>query len=195
MAKYYKKSTVVDAITFNELIEYGKQHAENMVNGIPWSFKYMGWPVTNETDDHYIIAVPGCMCHIKAGYVFGVYESGNVFLKHIDKFFADYKPLQGKDDDIRDQIAVAEAILPEMDRKLDAIIEATTPVSIDGEVQEAIKRLRQVQIHPSEIDACLAILERHIASLTAECNKLDKLVDEYDAVITARIAMWARGEK
>ena len=55
MAKFKMKPMIVEAITFNELIEYGLKHTNNIYNDMPWSFKFMGIPVTHETDDCYII--------------------------------------------------------------------------------------------------------------------------------------------
>jgi len=46
---------VIEAITFDELVEYGKSHADNPVNGMPWSFEYAGQPITHENDDCYLI--------------------------------------------------------------------------------------------------------------------------------------------
>ena len=53
--KYRKKPVVIEAITFEEFIEYGKAHAENLVDGMPWSFEYKGHPVTHTNDECYII--------------------------------------------------------------------------------------------------------------------------------------------
>ena len=53
--KYRKKPVVIDAITFDEFIEYGKTHGGNIVNGMPWSFEYNGHPVTHENDTCYLI--------------------------------------------------------------------------------------------------------------------------------------------
>lgn len=56
MAKYIKKPVVVEAITFDELVDYGlAQEGTNVVNGMPWSFRYAGHPITHETDDCYLI--------------------------------------------------------------------------------------------------------------------------------------------
>jgi len=55
MAKFRKKPVVIEAITFNQFIEYGKKNGGNIVNGMPWSFLYNGHPVTHETDTRYII--------------------------------------------------------------------------------------------------------------------------------------------
>lgn len=56
MAKYRKKPVVIEAITFDELVAHGKaQKDANIVDGMPWSFKYAGHPITHENDTCYII--------------------------------------------------------------------------------------------------------------------------------------------
>ena len=54
MAKY-KNKTVIEAITFDELVEYGRNNGANIVNGMPWSFKYNGHAITHENDECYLI--------------------------------------------------------------------------------------------------------------------------------------------
>lgn len=51
------KNEELEAITFEELIEYGRLNTTNIVNGMPWSFHYKDTPVTHENDDCYIV---GC---------------------------------------------------------------------------------------------------------------------------------------
>jgi hypothetical protein len=34
--KYIRKTAVVEAITFDELVKYGKENGGNIVNGMPW---------------------------------------------------------------------------------------------------------------------------------------------------------------
>jgi len=55
MAKYRKKPVVIEAITFDEFLEYGRNNGANIVNGMPWSFHYNGHSVTHENDECYII--------------------------------------------------------------------------------------------------------------------------------------------
>lgn len=55
MAKFRKKPVVIEAITFDELVEYGKANGANIVNGMPWSFNYNGHPITHENDNCYLI--------------------------------------------------------------------------------------------------------------------------------------------
>lgn len=55
MAKFKMKPMIVEALTFDEIIEYGRSQTDNIYNNMPWSFKYMGVPITHETDDCYIV--------------------------------------------------------------------------------------------------------------------------------------------
>jgi len=55
MAKYKKKPVIIEAITFEEFVEYGKNNGANIVNGMPWSFDYNGHNVTHENDERYLI--------------------------------------------------------------------------------------------------------------------------------------------
>ena len=55
MAKYRKKPVIIEAITFEELIEYGKAHADIFIERFPWSFEYNGHPIMYENDQCYII--------------------------------------------------------------------------------------------------------------------------------------------
>jgi hypothetical protein len=55
MTKFRKKPVIIEAITFDELVEHGKASGANIVNGMPWSFSYAGHPVTHESDDCYIV--------------------------------------------------------------------------------------------------------------------------------------------
>lgn len=55
MAKFQKKPVIIEAITFDELVQYGRDHGANIVGGMPWSFQYAGHPITHENDDCYLI--------------------------------------------------------------------------------------------------------------------------------------------
>ena len=55
MAKFKMKPMIVEAMTFDELVQYGLTQTGNVYNNMPWSFEYMGVPITHETDDCYII--------------------------------------------------------------------------------------------------------------------------------------------
>lgn len=53
--KFRKKPVVIDAITFDELVQYGRENGGNIVNGMPWSFTYKGHHISHERDDCYLI--------------------------------------------------------------------------------------------------------------------------------------------
>ncbi|MFA5323676.1 MAG: hypothetical protein WC373_13475 [Smithella sp.] len=55
MSKFRKKPVVIEAITFDELVKYGKENGGNIVNNMPWSFNYKGHPITHENDNCYLI--------------------------------------------------------------------------------------------------------------------------------------------
>ncbi|KKM84395.1 hypothetical protein LCGC14_1299560 [marine sediment metagenome] len=56
MAKFRKNPVVVEAITFDELVSYGRTQTHDVVHGgMPWSFSYEGQPITHENDNCYII--------------------------------------------------------------------------------------------------------------------------------------------
>lgn len=45
-----------EALSFEDFVEIGKQLAESLVNGVPWSFTWQGCPVTHENNDLYLIS-------------------------------------------------------------------------------------------------------------------------------------------
>ena len=55
MSRFRKKPVEIEAITFDEFVEYGKNNGANIVKGMPWSFEYNGHAVTHENDDCYLI--------------------------------------------------------------------------------------------------------------------------------------------
>lgn len=55
MAKFKMKPMIVEALTFDELIQYGLTQTNNVYNNMPWSFEFKGVAITHETDDCYIV--------------------------------------------------------------------------------------------------------------------------------------------
>jgi hypothetical protein len=49
---------IVDAITFAELVQHGRTNGGNIVNNMPWSFSYKGYPITHENDQCYLVCLP-----------------------------------------------------------------------------------------------------------------------------------------
>ena len=55
MAKFKMKPMIVEALTFENLIEYGLTQTNNVYHNMPWSFDYMGVHITHETDSCYVL--------------------------------------------------------------------------------------------------------------------------------------------
>jgi hypothetical protein len=53
--KFRKKPVTIEALTFDEFVEYGRNHTINIINGMPWSFEFMGYNITHENDECYLI--------------------------------------------------------------------------------------------------------------------------------------------
>lgn len=95
MAKYRKKPVVIEAITFEEFIEYGKTHAERLIDGMPWHFEYNGYPVTHANDECYIIPT------LEGEYSFTPKDmlitgiKGEIYPCKKDIFYATYEKVEG----------------------------------------------------------------------------------------------------
>lgn len=55
MSMYRKKSVVVEAITFDELVAHGHAQVWTGAGEMPWSFEYEGQQITHENDECYLI--------------------------------------------------------------------------------------------------------------------------------------------
>ncbi|MGW9128086.1 hypothetical protein ACWGPW_24245 [Paenibacillus chitinolyticus] len=55
MAKYRKKPVVIEAVTFEEFVDYGRMQTKSIVKGMPLAFYYYGHIVTHENDECYLI--------------------------------------------------------------------------------------------------------------------------------------------
>ena len=95
--KFRKKPVVVEAITFDEFVQYGKEHTDNLVNGMPWSFEYKGHPVTSENDECYLIpTLEGEHAFTPADMLItGV--AGEIYPCKLDIFNETYEPAEDDD--------------------------------------------------------------------------------------------------
>lgn len=92
MAQYRKKPVVIEAITFQELVNHGlSQEGSNIVNGMPWSFDYKGFQLTHENDGTYLIpTLEGVMSFTKNDMLIaGV--NGEIYPCKIDIFEKTYE--------------------------------------------------------------------------------------------------------
>lgn len=66
--KFIRKPIVIDAISFEEFVQYGRDNCAVLVCGVPMSFEYMGYPVSHKDDEHYLITTPcGGTIHFTKG--------------------------------------------------------------------------------------------------------------------------------
>ena len=90
--KYRKKPVVIEAITFDELVEYGREHCgANLHNGMPWSFDYMGQPITHENDDCYLIPTLEGTMKMMRGDMLITGVAGEIYPCKPDIFAATYE--------------------------------------------------------------------------------------------------------
>lgn len=90
--KYRKKPVIIEAITFEEFVEYGKcTCGENIHDGIPWSFNYFGYPITHEDDDCYLIPTIEGTMRFKRGDMLITGVNGEIYPCKIDIFEKTYE--------------------------------------------------------------------------------------------------------
>jgi hypothetical protein len=92
MAKFRKKPVVIEAITFDEFIEYGKTHGANIIDSMPWSFQYEGHPVTHENNEDYLIPTDEGTMHFTPKDMLITGVKGEIYPCKIDIFIATYDP-------------------------------------------------------------------------------------------------------
>ena len=91
--KYQKKPVIIEAITFDDLVERGKASGANLVNGMPWSFEYEGQPITHETDDCYLIPTLEGTMRFERGDMLITGVKGEIYPCKSDIFEATYTPV------------------------------------------------------------------------------------------------------
>jgi hypothetical protein len=95
MAMYRKKPVVIEAVTFDEFIEYGKNNGANIVNGMPWSFNYNGHPVTHENNECYLIPTLEGTLHFTPKDMLLTGVSGEIYPCKLDIFIKTYDKVEG----------------------------------------------------------------------------------------------------
>ena len=93
MAKYRKKPVEIEAISFDELVAYGRANGANIVNGMPWSFRYKGWQITHENDDCYLIPTLEGTMNFARGDMLITGVASEIYPCKPDIFAATYEPV------------------------------------------------------------------------------------------------------
>lgn len=96
MAKFKKKPVVIEAITFAELVQHGKDNGGNIVNGMPWSFEYKGHGITHENDQTYLIPTPEGIMKFTADDMLITDVNGEIYPCKLDIFDKTYEPVSGE---------------------------------------------------------------------------------------------------
>lgn len=97
--KFRKKTVVIDAITFEELVAHGVRECEaarpgtNIVRMTPWAFQYRGYPITHETDDCYLIPTLEGTMRFERGDMLITGVKGEIYPCKLDIFEATYEPV------------------------------------------------------------------------------------------------------
>lgn len=87
-----KQPEQVEALTFDELVEYGKANGANIVNGMPWSFTYKGRAVTHENDRCYIISQDDAVGFVRPGDMLVVSADNEMAILPSSEFEELYEP-------------------------------------------------------------------------------------------------------
>lgn len=91
MPRFRKKPEVVEAITFDDLVEYGKANGGNIINGMPWSFTYKGGGITHENDNCYLVPTGHGFARFERGDMLITGIAGELYPCKMDIFEATYE--------------------------------------------------------------------------------------------------------
>ncbi len=93
MSKFRKKPVVIEAITWKEFIQYGKDRVgeANLNNGMPWSFHYSGHPITHENDKCYLIPTLEGTMHMTPEDMLIIGISGEIYPCKVGIFKQSYE--------------------------------------------------------------------------------------------------------
>ena len=95
--KFRKKPIVIEAITFDELVEHGRDVGGNVVGGMPWSFNYGGYPVTHENDNCYLVTTLEGVMRFERGAMLITGVKGEIYPCAGDIFAATYEAVEDED--------------------------------------------------------------------------------------------------
>lgn len=100
MGLYRKKPVVIEAYTWDEMLELGRKiciaegRASNIVNGMPWSFHINGRAVTHENDRCYTICTLEGNHHMTPDDMLIIGIKGEAYPCKLDIFQASYEAAQ-----------------------------------------------------------------------------------------------------
>lgn len=93
MASFKRKPATVQAITFDQLVQHGRDSEANIVHGMPWSFHYKGLPVSHENDECYLITTSVGTVHLTPKDMLVTTENGGTYSQPVEMFLEAYEPV------------------------------------------------------------------------------------------------------
>jgi hypothetical protein len=96
MSKWRKKPVVIEAMTFDEMVQYGRDNGGNIVAGRPWSFKVNGHAISHENDECYIITTLEGTHHMTPKDMLIIGIKGEIYPCKLDIFEATYEEVVGE---------------------------------------------------------------------------------------------------
>ena len=93
---FRKNPIVIEAITFDDFVQYGIENGGNVHNGVPWSFNFKGVPVSHENDECYLVSARNGIGPMKfnRGEMLVCDENDNVFPMKRDTFEMLYEEIE-----------------------------------------------------------------------------------------------------
>ena len=96
MAKYRNKPREIEAITFNEFVEFGMANSNEFINSMPKSFKFNDHLVEYENDKTYLIPTlesGECSQRFTSDDMLIIGLKGEIYPCRLDIFEETYEPL------------------------------------------------------------------------------------------------------
>lgn len=84
---------VVEAISFPDFVAHGILSGGNIVNHMPWSFRYKNLPVSHENDSCYIVGSPILANHFTPNHLLLSFPHGLIKAQFIVEVFKEFDPI------------------------------------------------------------------------------------------------------
>lgn len=91
--KFRKKPVEVEAVTFDEFVQYGRENGDSVVDDVPWHFNYHGYSVTHESNGCYLIPTFKGVLRFEQGDML-VTEAGDLSVYKSEIFESTYEKVE-----------------------------------------------------------------------------------------------------
>lgn len=97
MGAFRIKPVVVVAITFDELVQHGRDTGANIVGDMPWSFSYHGHAVSHENNECYLVnyhnGTTAVTLYVRPQDMLVLHSSGELTVTNTARFHSLYEPV------------------------------------------------------------------------------------------------------